>query len=89
MNIVEEEEQLRKADIDITSGRKRIHRQEEIIGELRKDGHDSTAAVELLGVLRETLNAMIEHRALIKKQINRLKNDSGRPGKRPINDIIE
>jgi hypothetical protein len=48
------EEHLRQTDSHIALGLKHLERQREIIAELQRDGHDTTAAVELLATLEET-----------------------------------
>jgi hypothetical protein len=39
-----------------------------------RDGHDQLNAIKLLGVLYETLEAMVGYRAAILEQIERLSN---------------
>jgi hypothetical protein len=72
MNIDDEKAALEKADIDIASARERITHQQALILELERDGHETSEASKLLSVLCETLRVMIEYRATIVDQINRL-----------------
>ncbi|MDR5763474.1 hypothetical protein [Caballeronia sp. LZ035] len=75
MNIDDEKQVLAKADRDIEQARSRIARQSEIVEELRRDGHNTETAVDLLATLQGTLKAMIEHRQLIVEHIARLERD--------------
>ncbi|MDR5826086.1 hypothetical protein [Caballeronia sp. LZ043] len=79
MNLDDEKQHLAKADIDIEQARARIVRQRELVDELRRDGHETEMAVNLLITLQGTLNAMIEHRRLIAARIEQLERDEKRP----------
>ncbi|MDR5756471.1 hypothetical protein [Caballeronia sp. LZ035] len=79
MNLDDEKQHLAKADIDIDQAHARIVRQGEIIHELQRDGHDADMAVKLLITLQGTLNAMIEHRRLIAKRIEKLEREEEGP----------
>jgi hypothetical protein len=78
MDVDDEREALKKANRDIGTARERIARQEALIVELEHDGHSTSAAVTLLNVLKETLEAMLDYRATIVEQIERLSQASKR-----------
>ena len=63
---------LVKADEDIDAGRRRVHRQQELLIELETDGHDTVQAVRLLGLLEDSLSAWEQHRVLIVQRISDL-----------------
>lgn len=64
---------LDKADLDIESASERIQRQTELVQEMERDGHDASLAVKLLATMKESLHAMIDHRALIVERIDHLR----------------
>lgn len=64
---------LVRADRDIDSGKPRIERQRALVVHLRIDGHDTKAAIALLGTLEDTLVVMLQHRSLIASRIAQLK----------------
>jgi hypothetical protein len=76
MNINDEQAALAKADVDIKLAVERIAHQTALIDELKRDGHDVTTAVELLSVLKGTLEAMLAYRMTIVEQIERLAQKS-------------
>jgi len=78
MDLQDELEALAKADEDLRLADERIGHQQRLTEELRRDGYDVAAAVDLLAVLRETRSTMISHRQLILENIDRLKRE--RPG---------
>ncbi|BAO88340.1 hypothetical protein [Caballeronia cordobensis] len=47
MNLDQEENALRVANQDVNDAEARIQRQEDLIDELKKDGHDTVAAFKL------------------------------------------
>jgi hypothetical protein len=77
MDLDHENQMLVVADRDIEDARQRILRQEEIIRELKRDGHDTAKARELLVTFKGTLDVMIEHRGLILARINALERGAG------------
>jgi hypothetical protein len=76
VNINDERAALDKADADIKLAHERIAHQTALIEELKRDGHDITTAVELLSVLKGTLEAMLAYRMTIVEQIERLERKS-------------
>jgi hypothetical protein len=74
MDIETEKRLLVKADHDIAEGDHRIQRQIEILIELERNGHDTEQAMKLLSVLRESQQALRDHRDLIVENITRLSN---------------
>jgi hypothetical protein len=56
---------LQKADADIAAAHQRIDRQQKLIDQMVRDGHDSSAAQVMLQTLSETLTAMEQHRRII------------------------
>jgi len=64
-------EHLRVADANIAAARERIERQISIVARLTEGGHEVTTAQAILQTMRDTLEAMEEHRRSIKKEIAR------------------
>lgn len=69
MEIEQELGRLRVADEHIAKGRDLIERQLETVHQLKRNGHDATPAIRLLRETRASLEAMIEHRAVIEETI--------------------
>jgi ppGpp synthetase/RelA/SpoT-type nucleotidyltranferase len=69
-----EELELDKANSDIEQARARIRRQEDLIEELKRDGHDITLSTELLHSMHDLLEAMIDHRDTIKRMIESIRH---------------
>ena len=67
---------LASANRHITDGQAQIAQQAEIVRELGADGHDTTLANDLLGVMRRNLDVMNAHRQQIVGALSR------GPGKR-------
>jgi hypothetical protein len=67
---------LATADRHIAEGAAQIAQQAEIVRELGADGHDTTLANDLLGVMRRNLDVMNAHRQQIVRALSR------GPGKR-------
>src|SRR5262245_13299714 len=53
---------LAEADRHIAEAQQRIARQESLIEELGRDGHDTARSRDLLRLLQETLKLMVPHR---------------------------
>ncbi len=66
-----EREHLRKAEADIAQARERIERQRALVQRLVGDGHDATAAQELLQTMGEILIVMEHHRETILAELRR------------------
>jgi hypothetical protein len=62
---------LAKADRDIAEGERRVAEQIILIEQMRKDGHDTTLAKELLRNLEQTLEQWYAHRQLILDALGR------------------
>ena len=67
---------LATADRHIAEGEARLAQQAEIVRELGADGHNTTLANDLLGVMRRNLDVMNAHRQQIVRALSR------GPGKR-------
>jgi hypothetical protein len=87
MDIEDEQQKLRKVDADIAAVDKRIERHTESIFEMERDGHDASMALELLTGMRETRRTMLELRALIVDEINRLRAAEGKHSDAPESAI--
>jgi hypothetical protein len=59
------EEHLQQTDSHIALGEKHLERQHKIIAELQRDGHDTTAATDLLATLEETQRLHVDTRKTI------------------------
>ncbi|MFC0398789.1 hypothetical protein [Paraburkholderia rhizosphaerae] len=66
-------DRLRVADAHIARRRNLIERQLRTVHELARDGHDTGSAIRLLQELRRSLEAMVEHRAVIQETIEMLR----------------
>jgi hypothetical protein len=53
----------------IALGEVHITRQHQLVAELRRDGHDTTAAMELLATLEETQRTHVETRERLQRQL--------------------
>lgn len=80
MNLQDEIHRLRQADADVDMASQRIQRQEDLVKELTRDGHDTSLALDLLTTMRGTLQALIDHRSVILETVQRL--SAKRPEKR-------
>jgi hypothetical protein len=60
---------LRKAEEDLAKGRERVTRQDQLIQDLERHGHDATTAKAVLATMHETLLVMEQHRQLIMKEL--------------------
>jgi len=69
MDLEHELQQLHLADQHIARGRNLIECQMRTIHKLQRDGHDTSQAVRLLNELRASLEAMMEHRAVIQETV--------------------
>lgn len=63
---------LNKADVYIADAEMRIAKQEVILEELRRNGHDTKEGERLLRMFKETLQAMRGHRADIVEAIAKI-----------------
>jgi hypothetical protein len=72
MDLEDEKATLRKANDEIDAAAVRIDRQVAVIKELEHDGHDTVMAHRVLTALRDSRQALVDHRALIIEQIARL-----------------
>ena len=61
--------ELETADRHIREAEAHISRQQRILSELRRDGHPTGLAVELLAQFEQTLESHRQHKALIEKEI--------------------
>jgi hypothetical protein len=71
MDRTSELKHLRMADANIAAARDLIERQISIVTRLTEGGHEVATAQEILQTMRNTLEAMEEHRRSIKKEIAR------------------
>jgi hypothetical protein len=78
MDLEEARQLMCKANDDLAITDSRIECQEALIQELKQDGHDTSAALELLMAMREGRQALIEHRVLIRAEIDRLASAADR-----------
>jgi hypothetical protein len=62
-------EHLRKADATIAAALERIERQSSLVAQLAQSGHETAIAASLLQTMRDTLEAMEQHRLMIRKEI--------------------
>ncbi|OLL31453.1 hypothetical protein BTH42_10925 [Burkholderia sp. SRS-W-2-2016] len=79
MDIELELKALAKAEEDLRHADERILRQDQLTEEMRRDGHDISIALDLLAVLRETREAMLDHRELIVANLNRMMGERRQP----------
>jgi hypothetical protein len=68
-------DELAIADRDMTEGQERIARQAEVVCELRADGHDTSDAQNLLGVMQQSLDAVTAHRQQIVRELASVKGE--------------
>ena len=61
--MVPTESHLEQARRHVAAGQQRVEAQERLLVQLARDGHDTTAAADLLETLKSTLAAMLEHLA--------------------------
>jgi hypothetical protein len=66
-----EQAHLAEADRHIVEARQRIARQESLIEELGRVGHDTACSRDLLRLLQETLTLMVAHREMISRSLRR------------------
>jgi hypothetical protein len=64
-----EQRLLIKADRDIGEGWLRLRNQEDLVRELRTDGHDTRQAERLVDLLKQTLVEWERHRTLIEQRV--------------------
>lgn len=76
--LLSEEKQLVKAEIDLQEGRARLRRQQQILRHLRTSGYETTQCERLITLLEETLTEWERHRGLIEERIGYLRNELGR-----------
>ena len=67
------------ANRHIAEAQARIAQQAQAVRQLKADGRDTTAAQDLLGVLRHSLDAMKAHREQIMRKLSRARPRPGRP----------
>ncbi|WFU44230.1 hypothetical protein QA640_18340 [Bradyrhizobium sp. CB82] len=79
-----EQRLLVKADRDIEEGWLRLRNQEDLVRELRTDGHDTRQAERLVELLQQTLVEWERHRTLIEQRVIYLREqvDPASPGGR-------
>ena len=63
-------EHLRKADATIAAALERVERQSSLVAQLTESGHETAIAASLLQTMRDTLQAMEQHRLTIRKEID-------------------
>jgi hypothetical protein len=68
-------DELAIADRDMTEGQERIARQAEVVCELRADGHDTSDAQNLLGVMQQSLDAVTAYRQQIVLELASVKGE--------------
>lgn len=66
-DIAKEQADLEKAERDIRDGERRVAQQRQLIAALRRDGHNTAEAEQLLWSLQQSLTAWSEHRELIRR----------------------
>jgi hypothetical protein len=72
MDLEEARQRIDKVNEDLAITDARIQLQEALVQELKRDGHDTSAVLQLLVAMREGRQALLEHRALIRAEIDRL-----------------
>ncbi|HEY2024044.1 hypothetical protein [Paraburkholderia sp.] len=78
MNLQKEFESLAKAEEDIRLADERIEQQRRLTEQLKRDGHDTSTALEVLTVLCETREAMVNHKELIVEHIRRITSEQNK-----------
>ncbi|SAK96329.1 hypothetical protein AWB78_05425 [Caballeronia calidae] len=78
MSLQGEIERLHQADADILMANQRIQRQKDLIQELKRDGHDTSLALELLMTMQGTRQALIDHRKVILEHVERISGSRSR-----------
>ena len=73
---------LVRAEADIVAGEERLSRQEALVAELQRDGHDTKAAKVLLETLRRTLDEWRTHRAQIIRHVQTAQERSAKEQER-------
>ncbi|MBB4261442.1 MULTISPECIES: hypothetical protein [unclassified Bradyrhizobium] len=63
---------LAEAERHVADGERHIARQEELINELRRDGHDLETASEVLATMQQSQVLHLEHRDRILREIDEL-----------------
>jgi hypothetical protein len=76
MDIEKEKERLARAEKDISAANQRIARQKGLIEELRRDGHDTTTAEEVLQILQTCRLSQERHLRLLAREIHRVPQES-------------
>jgi len=70
-----ERHDLAKAEQDLVAGEERVTRQALLVEELRRDGHDTSDAEDILATLSRTLEEFRRHRELILAEIDRYRGE--------------
>jgi hypothetical protein len=60
---------LAEAERHIAEGKRRLERQEEIVAELKRQGHDAETALCLLALFRQVQADYVSHRDRIQKAL--------------------
>ena len=71
---------LAMSDRHLAEGAERIAKQEVILAELDKDGHDTTAAAQLLETFRAVQEEGVKHRRMILEALNEPEDEGVGPG---------
>ena len=74
LSIAEERSHLLKAEQDVTEGERRIAEQTNLIERLKRHGHETEQAKELLVTLKETLQTWCAHRDEIRRTLAQLED---------------
>ena len=74
---VKEQADLDEAEQDIKKGEARISHQLALIDELRRDGHDTREAENLLWTLQQSLEAWKGHRNMIRAMLEKSRRQNG------------
>jgi hypothetical protein len=69
--------ELAKARADVAQGEDRVAKQEALIAELQRDGHDTAAARALLAAFRHMLNEWRNHRDQVERMVADVEKQSG------------
>ena len=85
MSNLSKQRQLAIANRHIAEAQARIAQQAQAVRQLKADGRDTTAAQDLLGVLRQSLDAMKAHREQIMRKLSRAP-DRG-PGRPRVSEL--
>jgi hypothetical protein len=74
--LLEEQKQLSKAELDIEQGWSRLRNQQDLFSELQRTGRDTRQAERLVRLMKQTLMEWERHRRLIEQRVAYLEKEA-------------